>query len=278
MNFAVGGHALPQSAFIYIYFKELFDVAIFIDGLNEVWNYVANNKAGFPPEYAKASHYTFKISRQDLTPLQFERTSHIISLKRKIDNITSLSLLPIIRQSLFVHYAWRVLLSLWSRKVSALSYDIAESYKSNKRFFDTEDATIWSYAAHRWRRYHNLVHNLSSAEGTLSIHLLQPNPFVPDSKILTPEEQSRVERANRIKDYVVNGYPKLQAEIPNLRTQGLIVEDLTDIFRTVDTSIWTDGSHANEKGSRLVMDKIVELIKTNKNSISDLRKLEVFNQ
>ena len=82
LNFGVGGHALPQSALIYIYFKELFDVVVFIDGLNELWNYVDNNKAGVPPEYAKAAHYIYKISRQELTPVQFERTSHIISLKR----------------------------------------------------------------------------------------------------------------------------------------------------------------------------------------------------
>jgi len=231
---------------------------------------VANNKAGFPPEYAKAVHYTYKISRQELTPIQFERTSHIISLKRKIDNITSISLLPIIRQSVFVHYAWRALNSLLSRRVSAISRDIEKSYKSDKRFFDTEeDDTILNYAAHQWRLYHNLIHYLSSLEEVLSIHLIQPNLFVPDSKILTPEEKNLVENSYAIKDYVVNGYPKLQTQISNLRTQGVIVEDLTDIFKIIDTSIWTDAAHVNEKGLRLIMDKIVDLIRVNKNAISD---------
>lgn len=167
--------------------------------------------------------------------------------------------------------------SLWSRRASALSREIEKSYESKKRFFATEeDDPILDYAAHRWRSYHNLVQYLSSNDGILAIHVLQPNPFVPDSKILTPEEKSLVENSYPVKDYVVNGYPKLQAEISNLRKHGVIVADLTDIFKTIDTSIWLDAAHANEKGSRLIMDKIVELIRANKNAISDRRKLEVF--
>jgi hypothetical protein len=279
MNFAVGGHALPQSAFIYIYFKELFDVVIFIDGLNELWNYVGNNKAGFPPEYAKAAHYTYKISRQELTPIQFQHTAEIISLKRQLDTITSISLLPIMRQSVVVHYTWRALNSLWSRRVSAISRDIEKSYESKKRVFATEeDNTILDYAAHRWRSYHNLIHSLASAQGILAIHALQPNPFVPDSKTLTPEEKNLIENSYPIRDYVVNGYPKLQSKISNLRRQGVIVEDLTDIFKVINTPIWLDAAHPNEEGARLIMDKIVELIRANKNAISDRRELEVFNE
>jgi hypothetical protein len=220
MNFAIGGHALPQSVFVYMYFKELFDVVVFLDGLNELWNYVENNKAGFPPKYAKAVHYAYKVSRQELTPIQFERTSRIISLKRKTHTITSISLLPIIRQSLFVHYAWMALQIYWSRSIGEMSLDIEKAYKKGRKFFDVDDNTILNYAAHQWGRYHKAIHSLSSADGVLSIHLLQPNPFVPHSKILTPEEQKLVTSSYPIKDYVVNGYPKLKMEIANLRLQG----------------------------------------------------------
>jgi hypothetical protein len=271
MNFGVGGHALPQSAFIYIYFKELFDVVVFIDGLNELWNYVENNKTGVPPEYAKASHYTYKISRQELTPIQFERTSHIISLKRKISNITSLSLLPIIRQSLFVHHLWNALQSYWSQKIAETSLEIVKSYENGQRFFDMDDDVILSHAAHQWGKYHKLIHHLAAIDGVLSIHLLQPNPFVPGSKTLTPEEKQRVLHSFTVGRYVVNGYPKLQAEISKLRTQGLMVEDLTGVFKSVDTSIWKDSAHVNQEGSRLIADKIVELISANKKVISPNR-------
>ena len=276
MNFGIGGHALPQSAFIYIYFKELFDVVVFIDGLNELWNYVENNKAGVPPEYAKAAHYLYKISRQELTPIQFERTSHIISLKRKIEKITALSLLPIIRQSLLVHHLWNALQSYWSQKIAEISLDIVKSYDNGKRFFDMDDNAILSHAARQWGKYHKLIHHLSAMDGVLSIHLLQPNPYVPDSKSLTPDEKYRVDNSYPVKQYVVNGYPKLQAEIANLRPQGLIVEDLTALFKPISTSIWDDSAHVNNDGRRLIADQIAELIKANKKSILNQRKMEVF--
>jgi hypothetical protein len=271
LNFGVGGHALPQSALIYIYFKELFDVAVFIDGLNELWNYVDNNKAGVPPEYAKAAHYIYKISRQELTPIQFERTSHIMSLKRKIDKITALSLLPIIRQSLLVHHVWNALHTYWSRRVAETSRDIVKSYENGKKFVDMDDDAILSLAARQWGKYHKLIHDLSAIDGVLSIHLLQPNPFIPGSKNLTPDEKYRVANSFPVKEYVVNGYPNLQAEIANLRPQGVIVEDLTGVFKHINISVWNDSAHVNKEGNRLMADKIVELIRVNKKSISPNR-------
>jgi hypothetical protein len=268
LNFGVAGHALPQSALIYIYFKELFDVVVFIDGLNELWNYVDNNKAGVPPEYAKAVHYIYKISRQELAPIQFERTAYIVSLKRKIEKVTALSLLPIIRQSLLVHHVWNALQTYWSRKVAETSLDIVKSYENGRKFVDMDDDAILNYAAHQWGSYHKLIHDLSAIDGVLSIHLLQPNPFVPNSKILTPEEQYRVTHSFPIKPYVVNGYPKLQKEISRLRPQGLIVEDLTGVFKSVNTSVWGDSAHVYKEGNRLIAEKIVELIKANKKLIS----------
>ena len=103
LNFGCAGYALPQTAFIYLFYRDLFDVVVFIDGLNECWNYITNNNAGFPPQYAKASHYTYKLSREKLTPEIFENTASIISLQGKIEYITRLSLHPIIRRSILIH-------------------------------------------------------------------------------------------------------------------------------------------------------------------------------
>jgi hypothetical protein len=264
MNFAVSGHALPQSALIYVYFKDLVDVVVFIDGLNEVWNYVENNKAGVPPEYAKAAHYIYKISREELTPGQFERTSQILSLKRKMDTITALSLLPVIRQSLLVHHVWKALEASWSQKVAETSLEIVKSYEGRPKFFDLDDDAILSHAAHQWSHYHRLVHDLTSKEGVLSVHLLQPNPFVPGSKVLTWGEKARVDNSYPVKPYVVNGYPRLQAEIGKLRAGGVIVEDLTRIFNSTNDSLWKDSAHVNQKGSRMIADRVVQSIRANK--------------
>ncbi len=267
VNFAIGGHALPQSAFIYLYFRQLFDIAVFVDGLNELWNYVENNRAGLPPEYAKGIHYIYKLSRQELTPIQFRRTSRIISLKDRINAITTLSLLPILKYSVFVHHVWGALQIYWTRNIAEESLAITKSYDANKNFFDTPDDTILDLAALEWASYHDLIHHAAGAQSAISIHLLQPNPFVPNSKILTPEEHRAVTNSYPINDYVMTGYPKLQARIRALRALGLIAEDLTDIFKTTAGAVWVDAAHTNQTGSRMVMDRIARLIKSNKDLV-----------
>jgi hypothetical protein len=69
----------------------------------------------------------------------------------------------------------------------------------------------------------------------------------------------------------VNGYPKLQTEVGNLRTEGLIVHDLTNAFQSMDVSVWNDSAHLNPSGKRVIADKIVELISANKKLISPTR-------
>jgi hypothetical protein len=273
INFGVGGHALPQSALIYVYFKDLFDVVVFIDGLNELWNYVENNRAGVPPEYAKAAHYLYKISREELTPFQFERTAEIVSLRRKIDSMTALSLRPVIRHSLLVHHSWKVLQANWSKRIGQASQEIVKSYEvARPRFFSLDDDAVLSHAAASWGRYHHLVHHLAAMDGVFSLHLLQPNPFVPGAKVLTADEELRVNNSFPVKPYVVNGYPQLQAEVSNLRAAGVVAEDLTGIFKSVGESVWNDSAHVNPRGRRLIVDKVVQVIRANKELISRGRR------
>jgi hypothetical protein len=85
---------------------------------------------------------------------------------------------------------------------------------------------------------------------------------------LTTEEKQRVNNSFPVKEYVLNGYPKLQAEISNLGRQGLIVEDLTGVFKSADISVWNDSAHVNQKGNKVIADKIVELLRANKKFIS----------
>lgn len=271
INFAIGGHALPQTALIYIYFREMLDVFVFIDGLNEVWNYVENNRAGVPPEYAKAVHYMYKISREELTPLQFEITSKIVSLKRRTEAITKFSLLPFVRQSLLVHHAWNAFQNYWSKKIAELSVEVVRSYDNRKSFFHLNDDSILTHAAHQWAEYHKVVHYLAAEEGVLSFHVLQPNPFVPNSKKLTVQETKRVNSSYPVREYVVNGYPKLQAEMANLQAEGMIIEDLTSVFRLMEASIWIDSAHVSKVGARVIADRVVDLIKAKKNSVRDFR-------
>lgn len=260
LNMAIVGQAVPQSVFVYLYFRELFDIVVYIDGLNELWNYSENNRAGVPPEYAKAAHYRYKISRQELTPRTFENTARLLATQRKMDEVTALSLHPVLRNFIVVHYAWNWRVNLLSRKIAETSLAIKNEYSEGDQFFKMSEDEILEFAVQQWRAYHDLVHRVAAQQGALSIHLLQPNPFVPQSKQMTPEEQSLVTQSYPIEPYVVHGYPKLRQAIPMLETQGIVADDLTDIYQDVAESIWIDAAHANRRGCQLVIDRLVSKI------------------
>lgn len=263
INFAIAGHALPQSAFIFIYFRRLIDVAVFVDGLNEIWNPLENNKADYPPEYAKAVHFNYILSLDRLTPETFYRTAAILRARESIKLATEFSLAPIVKESLVVHYTWVLWVRLMQRIIYSNYLAIEKSYQTQGNFFDISDDRIQDFAVQQWKDYHCLINNIAHSENILNISLLQPNPYVPGSKQLTNSEFQLVHNSYNIQKYVVPGYPKLEQAEADLKGSGLLVEDLTYIFKDVKTPIWEDSSHPNKAGSRIILNRIAELIGKN---------------
>ncbi len=264
LNFACGGHALPQSAFIYSYFRNMLHVAVFIDGLNELWNYVENNQMGYPPEYAKAGHYQYKLSLNALTPDRFKKTATILSLRNKIAVASQFSLLPIIRQFVLTHYVWSPLVKRWQRQIAIESKKLEKSFGKKKRFFNISNNKMLLIAAKQWGRYHQLINNISVSEGIIDIHAIQPNTCVPDSKNKWTDAEIKIVSnvSTKYKFFVVNGYPLLRNELKALEREGLTGKDLSYIYVNEKKTLWSDWCHVNTHGSKIVIDKVIELIET----------------
>ena len=269
-NCGCAGYALPLTAYVYLYYRDLLDVVVFIDGLNECWNYITNNEYGFPPDYAKASHYTYKVSREKITPEIFTHMAMIVSLREKTGRLTRVSLLPLLKQSILVHTIWENLQGAWQYQIELSSKAIVETYKAGGKLYALTDEQIYDYAADQWARHHRLIHRESARDGDLSIHIIQPNPYYPNEKVLTDEEENLVRISFPVETYVVKGYPKLMSHIAELRTDGLIAEDFTGVFDGEKESMWMDSAHANEEGVRIILRRIADLIKQNKDAIGKL--------
>ena len=261
VNMAIGGQAIPQSAFIYLYFRDLFDVAVFVDGLNELWNYTQNNRDGAPPEYAKATHYRYKLSKEELSPATFALTSQLIEAESKLQAWTAFSLRPVVRDSVLVHYLWQQRAAVLSQKVGEISLRISQQFQGGERFFPNPDAEVLAFAARQWQAYHELVHRTATAQGTLSLHILQPNPFVPESKPLTPTEQKLIHQSFPVQSFVEEGYPLLRQGVRKLLAQNVAATDLTHVYRANTDEIWIDSAHANTRGYELVINRIVAKIR-----------------
>jgi hypothetical protein len=263
VNFAHGGHALPQSAFIFTYFRSMLDVAIFVDGLNELWNYLDNNQAGCPPEYAKAAHYLYKTSVNELDANRFEQTVRILDRRNQLARLTRYSLLPGVRQSALVHYVWERLARRIETEIARRNAAIERSfYESTRPFTEIDPQRLLSICARQYGRYHAAVHQLCHASGIVDIHTLQPNPYVADSKAAYSDAEREQQKADQtsVPFVVKNGYPYLRQELLTLTGQGVIGKDLSYIYQDQTDDIWTDNCHANERGYRIVADHLLALI------------------
>jgi len=264
LNFAHGGYALPQTFFTFAYFRSLVDISIFIDGLNEPWNYHGNNVSGFPPEYAKASHWAYRLSASELTPASFEATRQLLHKRKRVGQLTSLSLSPPFKYSVVAHLSWNAYRAHAESTAASITRTIAESYAlSSDSFHNSPDNELFAFVASQWREYHQLVHNLSAQSGLIDLHFLQPNAFAPDSaKPLTADEVDILSRDGGTGYIVTNAYPLLRQEMTVLTERGVPCVDMSTAFNGVTESIWTDYCHANKRGGMIVAKRIVQEIET----------------
>ena len=260
VNFALEGHAIPQTAFVFLYFRSLVDVAMFVDGYNELWNYVNNNKAGCPPEYAKAAHYLFKTSLEELTPERFARTARLLRLLERRNALTRCSLRGPLRSSVLAHMVWTRVTHYLERVAATESASIEQSYEGCSPFMAASDSEMVRIAAHQWGVYHRMVHVVAANEGILDLHALQPNIYVPGSKKSLSDGERRVLDADRGSPRgrcLAEGYPLLQREMAALGNDHVPVADLTDVFSSCTEERWTDVCHTNPAGYRTVADHIL---------------------
>ena len=127
----------------------------------------------------------------------------------------------------------------------------------------TDTLAYFAEQADLWMRCQRLISEQAKAMGTLSVHFLQPNQYVPGSKIFTEEEMEvALERGPFCyRDAVERGYPLLSERIKVLAGEGIPAVDLTPIFRDEKRSVYADKCcHFNQLGWDLIADAMADRI------------------
>jgi hypothetical protein len=106
------------------------------------------------------------------------------------------------------------------------------------------------------------MHRLCAANGIRYVHVLQPNQYVPGSKVFHPDEERReVTGRPRWGRFVKMGWPDLQAEGKALRQQGVEFVDLTMLFAEVEEPIYRDDCcHLNARGHEILGQALAEAV------------------
>jgi hypothetical protein len=270
INFGIGGHKQPQQLMILNYLLAIgaeFDIIINIDGFNEVTLPVSENIPNkVNPYYPRA------WDKRTATAVNGP-TVRLIGLreaaKKKKEHWANS-----FRKRRF--YVSPSLFFIWQVRDRALARTI---YMINQRI-EAEAAPSSSYAMRGpayafsepnqlyrdlvavWKRSSLQMRNLCEANGIRYYHFLQPNQYVAGSKPMNGDEARKaINPASPYKEGVEHGYPELIKAMAELQRQGVVAEDLTQIYLGHPEPLYIDDCcHTNTEGSEIVAKRILDLV------------------
>lgn len=255
INLAVDGHKQPQQYFISAYYLEKIQMAITIDGFNEV---------GFAPPV------DFPVEFPGLSPVLFsngpERNEKIAQISRLIEKqlaVTRYVKETFLKDIFLARKIWQLYIFTTNKKLLKLSQgknqqQLASGYKLlSLRQRLEKQASVW-------KKYALLQAQLYRAQNIAHFHFLQPNQHIKGTKILSTEEEKILESGAMFSS-VNEGYHLLSLAQQQVLSQGYSVFTLTDIFKNTTETVYSDSCcHLNSLGNDLMRTRIVETILTEK--------------
>ena len=258
LNLAVSGAKQPQQAMIVAHNLLLggeFDLLVNLDGINEVVNSAGLNvnDAIFPflPLWWD--------KRVGLTGAEILLAGRIGILRQEQARLAAAGATSPLRWSALFGLTnrWRQeriaaeIIQL-NRQLAAAAADYSlEKYGS--RNWPPEDE-LFPAAARVWYRSSLALARLAALAGADYYHFLQPNPYVPNAKPLSPEEREAAYKpAGNYGAAALKGYPLLRRFGRDLPGQGINYFDLTGVFADYPETLYVDDCcHLNDRGYELL--------------------------
>jgi hypothetical protein len=261
---ATEGHKQPQQVSTLVYFLTLgvqFDIIVNIDGFNELViaeKNISKNVFPFFPE-----NWLGKIGNLN-NPEMLIMIGEIAFFTAKRKSWANLFATTPLRYNIFSNLLWKS----YDTKLTNTQLQKAlelEQYRIKRKehagyvatgpsfHYDTE-SEMYETLALVWKRSSIHMHELAEANEIEYFHFLQPNQYVPGSKIMKAEELKIAFAENQpYRPVVENGYPYLIKESKDLIYHGVNFFDLTMIFSKNDEILYNDNCcHLNDKGYSII--------------------------
>ncbi len=263
VSLAVGGFRQPQQVMALNYVLALggeFDVLVNIDGLNEVaWYRQDNQVHGIHHLYPGGWHWIVskmpdRASRRAVGKMAYlgERRHDLANLFQKAP----------LRWSVTANFIWK-----WQdRRLHADVVNTETALRARKRegplpyrargphhpFRD--DQEMLEALVGDWERCSLLLHKTCAAHGIRYYQFLQPNQYVPGSKVLTAEEKkTAILEPQPARPMIEQGYPMLREAGKRLQARGVKFHDLSMVFAAHKQTLYFDTCcHFNREGNEVL--------------------------
>lgn len=281
---SIGGYKQPQQLLALSYLLSIgaeFDVVINIDGFNDVaLPYSDNYRYGITPYYPRLWNlYSQKRLNERILPL----IGQLANLNEQKTNIIKALNYPIIENSYLLLILKNILANQITQKQIFLNQILTEELTNLEESAQTqgpeknmEKTALFLRAAEVWADSSLQMALLAKGNNIEYYHLLQPNQYVVDSKVLTDTEKeiAHIDYVKNPEDYsyafkykeaVEIGYPLLVKASEKLKNNGVAFYDTTNLFTDVKEQIYIDECcHYNSKGYKILADYITNILKNKK--------------
>lgn len=266
LRLALGAYKQPQQMLELSYLLTRgaeFDVIINLDGYNEVA--VPRLEHAFDPLYP---YLWPELMANTLNP----------DAIRIIGRIELLRMLEAQTDKLITNFPWSSTAQLVAQLSQKLLHSKRASYSAALKSAIGQSALLpvakgvgQSYATHEelyqaladvWMRSSETMANLCRQHQIRYLHFLQPNQYVPNSKIMSDEERAvAISPRHEDSDPVIRAYPILQSRGATLRERGVEFIDLTGVFSATAEATYVDNCcHLTQLGNQILARAIARQI------------------
>lgn len=275
INMSAGGWKQPQQLLSFTYLLSLgakFDLIVNIDGFNDLVMPIFYNlpKSVFP-FYPTNWYLISQLSNPGYTNAIVDQVKTIDAKRNAAATFMQNSFLS---GNILSRLVWINFDRYQERRTTQLRKEFAVQQTPKSTFTTSGPNFTWpkekkdQYVAMAsyWAQSSKQMRLLANANNIKYFHFLQPNQYVPGSKILNKEELATAFAADsEFREIVQNGYDALQKEGALLKNSGEDFYDLTGIFKNNNETVYHDTCcHYNKRGFAILGDKIAEAIAASK--------------
>ena len=261
---AMGGYKQPQQLLALTYFLTLgahFDIVINLDGFNEVTLAPAENANIIYPFYPRG--WAGRVGNF-IDPKKMTLIAEISFLDTKMKDWANIFANSFLRYNITANLIWRYRhINLYNNRMREAQELEEYTVKSKQHFgymvtgpsfhYETE-TDMFKALVDVWKMSSLNMYKLCTASGIHYFHFLQPNQYVPGSKIMQEEElEIAFQEDQPYRNGVIQGYPLLREEGRTLRDENVNFHDLTMIFQDNPEPLYADNCcHVNEEGYHII--------------------------
>lgn len=260
---AVGGYKQPQQMMILSYLLARgaeFDVVINIDGFNEIDSSMDNVNHSVNPFFPHTWKLHARLGLDTRASALLGRIAILREERTELRRRFSVRPLP---WSAFALVLWDFLDRARHAEIRARNVQLREMLEaeelppqvSGPPFRHDSDEQLFGDLARFWARSSLHMARLCTEYGIAYVHALQPNQYLPGSKVLTEEEREEAWHDDfPAIERVPMAYPMLIEQGEALRREhGVNFVDLTQIFADESRTIYNDFCcHVNRHGAEIM--------------------------